>query len=76
MSRIKPIYPNELFDEEILSKTYNFIESLTKAEILRYRKAYLREINNSREANVVPETTVEMRRCFLYLTKSYDRLKI
>ena len=71
MSRTKPAYPSEFFTDETLEKTYRFIESLNKNEIKLYRKAYQREINNSHDDNVVPETTVELRRCFLYLTSQY-----
>jgi len=66
--------PQEFFDKKTLNQTYNFIDSLKNEEIVSFRKSYRRELNQSSEENVLPETTLTMRRCFLYLTTSKERI--
>lgn len=73
MSR-KYSIPSDFFPQELITSTYEFIDSLTRAEILSYRKSYKRELNASVEGvNELPPHTVEKRRCFLYITASYDK---
>ena len=72
MSREKPVYPDQLFDRKTLEQAYSFIDSLSKDDIMRFRSAYRREMNQSNDDNVLPETTLEQRRCFMYLTYHYE----
>ena len=76
MSRIKNVNPIELFDEKTLADTDKFIYSIPKKDIIKYRNAYLREMNKSNDDNVLPETTLNLRRCFLYLTHHYETLNL
>ncbi len=76
MSKQKPAYPNEFFDQKTLDQTYSFIDTLNQTDILRFRKAYKREMNQSNDDNVLPETTLTQRRCFLYLTSHLEPIKV
>jgi len=73
MANRKYAIPSDFFPSELVSETYSFIDTLTRKEILDYRKSYKRELNKSSDDNVLPYTTSESRRCFLYLTASYER---
>jgi hypothetical protein len=73
MSKVKPAYPTEFFDQKTLDQTYSFIDTLKPNDIRRFRQAYRREMNQSNDDNVLPETTLTMRRCFLYLTSNYEQ---
>ena len=74
MSKQKQVYPNQLFSQKLLDRTYDFIDSLTPEDILRFRNSYTREMNKSNDDNVLPETTLEQRRCFMYLTYKFENI--
>lgn len=76
MSKQQTAYPTEFFNDKTLEQTYSFIESLSKDDIIRFRHSYRREMNQSNEDNVLPETTLTQRRCFLYLTNQVEPLRI
>lgn len=60
----------------MLDQTYSFIDTLKQEDILRFRKAYKRELNQSNDDNVLPETTLTQRRCFLYLTNHIEKINV
>lgn len=76
MSKQQVAYPDEFFDQKTIDQTYSFIDTLNKDDIIRFRKSYKREINQSNENNVLPETTLTQRRCFLYLTSYVEKINI
>lgn len=73
MSKLDVSYPLDFFDKRTVDETYEFIATLSVPEILKFRVAYQRELNNSNENNELPITTADKRRCFLYLTAKFQK---
>lgn len=72
--QITPAPATEFFDVALVKSTQSFIKKLNHNEVIHYRHAYRREMNNSNDDNVLPEHTVTKRRCFLYLTSHYENV--
>lgn len=66
--------PADFFPQDVIDNTYSFVDTLTRQEILDYRRSYKRELNRHEEGvNELPPHTVEKRRCFLYITAGFDK---
>lgn len=72
MKNLQPMDPHNFFDHDSIAKNQKFINTLDREEIKKYRAGYQREMNASTEENQLPITTVEERRCFLFLTSNHE----
>lgn len=68
----RPMDAHNFFDHDSIVKNKAFIDTLKPDDIKRFRAGYKREMNSSNELNELPITTVEERRCFLFLTSQYE----